>query len=374
MPLLKELVVARVRSRRTRQEPANATGAGAVAGPGSGSTGDEYGQQLATAMIKALRDLPPVPGPGELLSLEGDAVFHLHPSYSALYVRTCYPLIFEVLVRNAKPTRYIVTGTPGIGISWFFYYLVARLLKSHVPPPFIVWEHSMLPGKAWCYTHETRQVVVGERTSFGRVLNDPATWYIADGLPPLLNVLARTVLLTSPKREAFKEMLKEGARLLYMPLWELDELLACRRLLYSTVAESLTTELFEYYGGVARFALRLPETNPDLSMDELLQELRAVVDGCNAAQMRSSIGSISTAPEVSHRLLHIIAHKETFKMQHLVFASKWVAEEFAKKAVRAELKELVSLLSSTSGALYVMLYEATMHAVLAMGGSLYRAV
>jgi hypothetical protein len=115
--------------------------------------------------------------------------------------------------------------------------------------------------------------------------------------------------------------------------------------------------------------------------------------------MRNSIGSISTGPEASHRLLHIVAD-ETFEMQHLMFASQWVADEFAKKAMRDELQVgqqlprvgsclvlgfqsnkvytvehshhlrlsqlqgLISLLSSTSGSLRGSLYEPIMHAVL----------
>jgi hypothetical protein len=47
-------------------------------------------------------------------------------------------------------------------------------------------------------------VVIGERMSFNKMLLNPATWYIADGVPPQLNVRARIVLLTSPKRETFK--------------------------------------------------------------------------------------------------------------------------------------------------------------------------
>ncbi len=35
-------------------------------------------------------------------------------------------------------------------------------------------------------------------------------------------------------------------------------------------------------------------------------------------------------------LLHIVANDKTFKMQHVVPASEWVAEEFAKKALHDE--------------------------------------
>ena len=45
-------------------------------------------------------------------------------------------------------TTLAVTGTPGIGKSWFFYYILARLLKSTQPPPFIVWEHMTVPNMA----------------------------------------------------------------------------------------------------------------------------------------------------------------------------------------------------------------------------------
>ncbi|KXZ41316.1 hypothetical protein GPECTOR_559g579 [Gonium pectorale] len=260
-----------------------------------------------------------------------------------------------------------VTGTPGIGKSWFFYYLLARLLKSTRPPPFIVWEHMTMPNMKWCYTHETGKVFIGERSSFSNVLGNPATWYITDGVPPQLNCQARTVLLTSPKRETYKEMSKAAASMLYMPYWELGELLACRSLLYCTVDEALAKELYQHYGGVVRYVLQLPKAHPGKGLDKLLTELREAVAGCNSAQMRMSVGSISTGPETSHRLLHIVAD-EKFEMQHLVFASKWVAEEFVKQAVRNELQGLTSLLVSTSGALKGMLYEATMHAVLPKGG------
>ncbi|KAG2424451.1 hypothetical protein HXX76_014504 [Chlamydomonas incerta] len=177
--------------------------AGAAAGPGPGSTAADV-HPIASSMVAALLRMPAVPGPGELLSLGPNVVFQFQPDFSALYVRECYPRLFDALVCDEKPTKYIVTGTPGVGKSWFVTYLILRLLKRSSPPPFIVWEHFMHRGKAWCYVHETGQVVVGQLSSFEQLLYNPATWYIVDGAPPLFNILARTVLLTSPKRETFK--------------------------------------------------------------------------------------------------------------------------------------------------------------------------
>ncbi|KAG2428108.1 hypothetical protein HYH02_014455 [Chlamydomonas schloesseri] len=331
--------------------------------PAAGGGGDGCSVEAAR-MMQALRKMSVLPGPGEVLKATS---FHLHPDNDALFVRECYPRLFEALVCKPLPRLYIVTGTPGVGKSWFFYYMVARLLKSTRPPPFIVWEHLTVPNMAWCYKHKTGEVSFRKRSSFGGELNDDATWYISDGVPPQLNCRARTVLLTSPKRKTFKEMRKASARMLYMPLWKLDELLVCRRLLYKTVDEPLAEELYEHYGGVARSVLQLPKANPGEGLDTLLTDLHEAVAECDTAAMRQSVGSISRGPDVCHRLLHIVAD-EHFKKLYLVFASKWVAKEFAKKAVRDELQGLVSLLASTSGALKGMLYEATMHAVLSKGG------
>eukprot|EP00198_Chlamydomonas_reinhardtii_P003461 XP_001692797.1 splicing factor [Chlamydomonas reinhardtii] len=192
-----------------------AAGLGKESAPGAGGGGG-YSSLKATRMMKALHSMQELPGPGEVLKL--DVSFLLHPEYDSVFVRECYPRLFDALVRHPKPRKYIVTGTPGIGVTWFSYYLLARLVNSTAPPPFIVWEHMTKPGMAWCYTHKTREVVIGERTSFDDELDNPATWYIADGVPPQLDCLARIVLLTPPERKIFKEMRKEAAEMLYMPV------------------------------------------------------------------------------------------------------------------------------------------------------------
>ncbi len=36
---------------------------------------------------------------------------------------------------------HAVTGTPGIGKSYFLYYLLTQLLALPEPPTYILWEH-----------------------------------------------------------------------------------------------------------------------------------------------------------------------------------------------------------------------------------------
>lgn len=54
--------------------------------------------------------------------------------------------------------------------------------------------------------------------------------------------------------------------------------------------------------------------------------------------MRDAVGAIGSGPEASHRLLHIVVDKGTFKKLHLVFASQWAADQFAETATREELQ------------------------------------
>ncbi|KXZ41098.1 hypothetical protein GPECTOR_804g31 [Gonium pectorale] len=159
-------------------------------------------------------------------------------------------------------------------------------------------------------------------------------------------------------------MRKARAKMLYMPLWELRELLVCRRLLYSTVDEALAQELYRHYGGTVRHVLNCPQ---GVSKGEQLAELHEAMAGCNVEKMRNAMGSISTEPEASHRLLHIVAD-EHFELQYLKFASEWVADEFVKKALRDERQNLISLMSSTAGAANGMIYAPMMHSVLAQRG------
>ncbi|KXZ49602.1 hypothetical protein GPECTOR_20g458 [Gonium pectorale] len=81
--------------------------------------------------------------------------------------------------------------------------------------------------------------------------------------------------------------------------------------------------------------------------------------------MRAAIGSIVTGAEASHSLLHIVADGgQRLEVQRLRFASRWVVEEFVRRATREEPQGLASLLSTASGALRGELHEAAMHAVL----------
>ncbi|EFJ42709.1 hypothetical protein VOLCADRAFT_107109 [Volvox carteri f. nagariensis] len=417
-------------------------------------------EEKATRFIATLCTLA-VPGAGDLLTVgSGDVSFPLHGGSRQLYVRKCYPNLFTVIYASEN-RKHVVTGTPGIGKSYFFYYMLMRLLESPSPPPFILWQHHSNPGKLWCYTHETGVVWSGARPmAFGNELHNRDSWWVllvqhstlihhtfilpcgvleglgavccgsvisyvvslvypeplqclsglcvvpflwlvtypldqprGDGVQPDTSTAAHTVLLTSPVHATMKEMDKEGANVLYMPLWELEELLDCRRCwvwgewggglahvpkrpkppqyapskMYDMVPEVTVKDLFGYYGGMARYVLQHPSLDPDQELLELLRSLHTAINTCKVKQVRMAIGAVEMVPEASHPLLHIVAN-DAFKKQRLRFASNWAAGEFVKRALEFEKKKVISLLKTSNGGLNGMLYEPVMHAVLAAGG------
>ncbi len=49
--------------------------------------------------------------------------------------------------------------------------------------------------------------------------------------------------------------------------------------------EALAKELYNNYGGVARYVLLFPAVDPDQGLDELLDELHWAVGACDADQV-----------------------------------------------------------------------------------------
>jgi hypothetical protein len=82
--------------------------------------------------------------------------------------------------------------------------------------------------------------------------------YIVDGHTPIYAVV-ETVLITSPKHTVWKAFQKQqGAEVFYVPIFTLPELLKCRSLCFSHVAEERVVTLFERWGGSAIYTLKAP--------------------------------------------------------------------------------------------------------------------
>ena len=100
---------------------------------------------------------------------------------------------------------------------------------------------------------------------FRGALNDPATWYLVDGMAPV-EVEARTFAAVSPDPEHYWDYLKAGGgvpeanvAVRFMPVWRLDELLRARELVFPHLPQQLVKQLYARWGGVPRYCLQFSQ-------------------------------------------------------------------------------------------------------------------
>ena len=80
------------------------------------------------------------------------------------------------------------------------------------------------------------------------------TFCVADATQPLAN--RQFVLVSSPKADRFKKLLKEPkVYMLDMPIWDETELAKLRELRFSSVDESVWRGYYDKWGGIPRSAL-----------------------------------------------------------------------------------------------------------------------
>lgn len=145
------------------------------------------------------------------------------------------PLIFvdrrlkdeiERLISRSIATKIVVTGSPGIGKSYFLLYMMWHLVKNSPadnPPTIVVQRRGKL---ALCF--QGSEVFKGSIESFDTQLDDENTWLLVDGMEPAFEN-AKTIVFTSPNLNIYSAFLKmkESAKR-FMPVWSFDELQTCR--------------------------------------------------------------------------------------------------------------------------------------------------
>ena len=110
---------------------------------------------------------------------------------SVLKIRKCYrdllSVVFDDYIRKLR-----ITGNPGIGKTYFGYYLLYQLaLRDET----VVYHNDGYPivfeGRKGAFT--------SDKIGIKPYLKIKAVWYIVDGKQPK-NVMAKTILICSPKR------------------------------------------------------------------------------------------------------------------------------------------------------------------------------
>lgn len=121
-----------------------------------------------------------------------------------LYIRSCYQRLLALI--NSSNHNHLVLGDPGVGKTFFSYYLIHKLIGAKQN---IVYEKA---ENKRIYVYESAQVkhcVMNNDASeceVDRLLRSASTWYVIDGCEPKLfrlDLHARIVLLSSLKKRNY---------------------------------------------------------------------------------------------------------------------------------------------------------------------------
>ena len=216
------------------------------------------------------------------------------------------------------------------------------------------------------------RVLEGPLADFRAELADTLTWYLVDeAVPPgAVEVEARTLVFSSPKRENYKDTLKATASTIrYLPVWSWDEIESCRRMLYPKDAvrtPEAVQEAFSRWGGIPRFVL---EKVADASAQMQLE--RAIASSTNLSLLLRAVGEIDSAPEASHRISHIVTSAPYLETT-IVFGSDYIKARVTEILLSRQREELFTFVSRESNPLFAQLrgdcFEALAHETLAAGG------
>eukprot|EP00195_Chlamydomonas_chlamydogama_P008570 CAMPEP_0202890160 /NCGR_PEP_ID=MMETSP1392-20130828/660_1 /ASSEMBLY_ACC=CAM_ASM_000868 /TAXON_ID=225041 /ORGANISM="Chlamydomonas chlamydogama, Strain SAG 11-48b" /LENGTH=584 /DNA_ID=CAMNT_0049573679 /DNA_START=72 /DNA_END=1826 /DNA_ORIENTATION=+ len=258
-----------------------------------------------------------------------------------IMVRKCYEDFLEIIQEQMYKgvTKIVITGSPGIGKSYFLYYLLHHL-KSLPDKPVVVLSG---PGKTMpslCFHGDN--VYDGEFPAFTEYLKDPNTWYLVDGhVPHFCN--AKTVLAASPNQKLYRAFLKlEGATRRTMPEWTKEELDTCRLRMYGTLDQATMDDRYNKWGGRPRFVLEKAE---DKSQQAQLDE---AIDKSTLLPTLRSLGESTSSSEASDCLLTIQVGPDYIET-YVTFASVYIQERVLSKLSKVNRDDIDMWLDSTEG-------------------------
>ncbi|CAJ0763256.1 15027_t:CDS:2 [Entrophospora sp. SA101] len=203
---------------------------------------------------------------GGMLCLPDSVYFLGDEDYGLkLLIRNCYLQLLDLIEKNRKqdgPAKRgcAITGTPGIGKTYFGLYLLFYIRYSY-PDAIIVWQCN----EKICYRFSPNgNMQKGNIDQFDKTLDNCNNFFLVDAQALTFSYKAYMILFTSPKTERFNKAVKwPGFTQYYMPIWEHDEITTLWALQYknkkNNEGKEFTLELLgtllEKWGPIPRSVL-----------------------------------------------------------------------------------------------------------------------
>ena len=132
---------------------------------------------------------------------------------SSVFIRHCYPKLLATalsIIETPGTPHLVILGNPGIGKTYFGYVLLLHLARLGST---VVYES----GKAKCrYLFSADGIFIGTQDDFRRYLNITTTLYVVDASKPV-DVAAKTILLSSPRRDVWYKFSDDRCDIRFMP-------------------------------------------------------------------------------------------------------------------------------------------------------------
>ena len=222
--------------------------------------------------------------------------------------------------------RVLLTGTPGIGKSFCFFYLLWQLARAKKS---CWYKHPLHMSGNWLfftYNEDGAPVVrvcVSSSVEFVLASGDADSIVVYDACEDAGVHNATTVVISSPKRSRYKEFQKvPGVALRYLPVWTLEELEACRSICYADISSDVVSNLFAYAGGIARVVLQ----------DQKTDDVVKAVQSADLYKLLAAAARPDAGDDVYNRLLHIHPAAD-LKTTRVTFPSSDIASEIAERLV-----------------------------------------
>ncbi|EFJ43395.1 hypothetical protein VOLCADRAFT_106833 [Volvox carteri f. nagariensis] len=290
--------------------------------------------------------------------------------------RTCYDTAFTKMQDcinepSSDIRRFLVLGTPGIGKSVFLLDLLHRLAcmrRTVVLLSYLTYPSALLFQPAAADGDGGGVFEADNPIEFEEEINDPNTWLLCDSIE-FAKADAITVMASSPHAGAYNRFAKTKHLELWMGPWSLEEIRAACRLepYQAQVDVEMAERLYKAWGGIPRYVL---ENAKNPSMQRKLDDALGSSD--LLAVLRSAT-QIQTAPEASHKLLHVQVDNACEKTE-VVFGSDEIINRVTEKLQANGMVGLRQFLTWSAGeptvaSLRGLLFQAYTFQVLARGGT-----
>lgn len=357
-----------------------------------------------------------------------DGVTFAFSPLSSIFIRGAYKYFWHFIennmINNATFDRLIITGNPGIGKTYFGYYLLAQLRERFRDTLVVVYE-SAISQRRYLFKGLADVHVGTDIRSFDVETDDPQTWcalryrqqspvrrvsvlcgvvcygvvvyfdaserrawvqahatgcpesaccidlntgrrYIVDGAGAVRRS-AKTIVIASPKKSNIHEFAKlEKCTKRFMPIWSIEEMEGLRQLSFANITQSTMEELFNKWGGVPRFVLQLWDDNPTQ------ESLLPAVNSADVRHLLTVIGKDMAADtDTSHMVAHVVT-SEPYDHFEVKFANQYITNQIYTRWQTENEADLLFFISSklrpeTAG-LRGQLFEIHAHNLLQRGG------